>query len=138
MARLNVPTTSSNTESDQDSSPANTSHGVTSESSASPAFSFSSDKENRGQSKDPESRGTKRKLTISEMASSSSAASGSSNKKRELGDRSRDLSSRAVHRRELEERVDRQYFDPDQDIEERRATRKGMRDLAKELNGLFL
>jgi hypothetical protein len=72
------------------------------------------------------------------MASSSSAALGSSNKKRELGDRGRDLSSRAVHRRELEERVDRQYFDPDQDIEERRATRKGMRDLAKELNGVFL
>jgi hypothetical protein len=72
------------------------------------------------------------------MASSSSAASGSSNGKRKLGDRSYDLSSHAVHRRELEERVDRQYFDPDQDVEERRATRKGMRDLAKELNGLFL
>lgn len=72
------------------------------------------------------------------MASSSSTASGSSNGKRKLGDRSRDLTSQAVHRRELEERVDRQYFDPDQDVEERRATRKGMRDLAKELNGLFL
>jgi non-structural maintenance of chromosomes element 4 len=72
------------------------------------------------------------------MASSSSAALGSSNGKRKLGDRSRDLSSHAVHRRELEERVDKQYFDPDQDIEERRATRKGMRDLVKELNGLFL
>ena len=70
------------------------------------------------------------------MASSSSAASGSSNKKRKLGDRSHDLSSQAVHRRELDERVDRQYFDPDQDIEERRVNRKGMRDLAKELNGV--
>src|ERR1700728_4509495 len=124
MARLSVQTTSSNTE---NSSPADTSRCVTSESPASPVLSFSSDKENRGQSKDPELRGTKRKLTSSKMASSSSAASGSSNKKRELGDGSRDLSSRAAHRRELEERVDRQYFDPDQDIEKRRATRKGMR-----------
>jgi hypothetical protein len=72
------------------------------------------------------------------MASSSSAASGSSNKMRKLDDGSRDLSSQDVHRRELEARVDRQYFDPDQDIEERRATRKAMRDLAKELNGVFL
>src|ERR1700730_12291808 len=111
MARLNVQTTSSNTESDQDSSPANASRLVTSESSASPGLSFSSDKENRGQPEDPESRGTKRKLTSSKMASSSSAASGNSNKRRELVDRSRDISSRAVHRRELEERVDRQYFD---------------------------
>jgi hypothetical protein len=72
------------------------------------------------------------------MASSSSAASGSSNGKRKFGDGSHDLSSWAVHRRELEERIDKQYFDPDQDIEERRATRKGMRDLVKELNGVFL
>src|ERR1700733_419420 len=116
MARLNIRTTSSNTESDRDSSPTNTSRRVTSEPSASPGLSFSSDKENRDQSKEPESRGTKRKLTSSKMASSSSAALGSSNKKRELGDRGRDLSSRAGHRRELEERGDRQEFDPNQEI----------------------
>ena len=96
-----------------------------------------SDKENRGQSKDPETRGGKRTSTSSKMASSSSATSGSSNKKRKLGEGSGGLSSHALHRRELEEQVDRRYFDPDQDIEERRATRKGMRDLAKELNGVF-
>ena len=30
---------------------------------------------------------------------------------------------------------DKEYYDPDQDQDERRALRKGMRDLAKELNG---
>jgi hypothetical protein len=66
----------------------------------------------------------------------SSVAGGSSNKKRKLGDRSDALPSQAVHRKELEERVDKQFYDPDQDEEERRATRKGLRDLAKELNGM--
>ena len=46
--------------------------------------------------------------------------------------------SQARHRRELEERVDKDFYDPDQDEEERRAVRKGMRDLNKELNGSFL
>jgi hypothetical protein len=133
MARLNVQITSSDVESDQDPSLAPTSRRVTSETSASPALSFSSDKENRGQSKDADSRGVKRKSTSRTMPTSSSAESGTSNKKRKLGDR-----SQAVHRRELEERVDKRYYDPDQDEEQRRANRKGMRDLAKELNGTAL
>jgi non-structural maintenance of chromosomes element 4 len=138
MARLNVQTTSSDAESDQDSSLAPTeptSRRVTSETSALPALSFSSDKENQGQSKDAVSRGAKRNPASGRMPTASSAASGSSNKKRKLGNRSYALPSQAVHLRELEERVDKQYYDPDQDEEERRATRKGMRELAKELNG---
>jgi non-structural maintenance of chromosomes element 4 len=46
--------------------------------------------------------------------------------------------SQARHRRELEERVDKDFYDPDQDERERRAVRKGMRDLNKELNGSSL
>jgi hypothetical protein len=138
MARLNVNTTSSDAESDQDSSLAQNSRRVTSDTSASPARSFSSDKENRGQSKDAASRGPKRKSASGRMPTSASAAGDNSNKKRRLGDRSDALPSQAVHRRELDERVDKQFYDPDQDEEERRATRKGMRDLAKELNGRAL
>ena len=138
MARLNVQVTSSDAESDEDSSLGHKSHHIASETSASSAISFSSDKENRGQSKDPDLRGAKRKSASSRMATSSAAAPGSSSKKRKLGEGSQALPSQAVHRRELEERVDKQYYDPEQDEEERRATRKGMRDLAKELNGTIL
>ncbi len=65
---------------------------------------------------------------------SSSAISG---RKRKLQD-VRSQPSQARHRRELEERVDKDFYDPDQDEDERRAVRKGMRDLNKELNGSFL
>jgi hypothetical protein len=136
MARLNVRNTPSDAESDQDSSQAPTPQRVTSATSASPALSFSSDKENHGQSEGIVPRGAKRKSASSRMPDSSSAASSSLNKRRKLGDRSQALPSQAVHRRELEERVNKQFYDPDQNQEERRATRKAIRDLAKELNGL--
>ena len=132
MARLNVQTNSSDAENDQDSSLVHTSRHATSETSASPALSFSSDKENQGQSKGSGSRGAKGVSASSRMTTSSAAGSGSLNKKRKLGQA---LPSQAVHRRELEERVDKKYYDPDQNEDERRATRRGMRDLAKELNG---
>lgn len=136
MARLNVRNTPSDAESDQDSSQAPTPQCVTSETSASPALSFSSDKENHGQSEGTVPRGAKRKSASGRMPDSSSAASSSLNKRRKLGDQSQALPSQAVHRRELEERVNKQFYDPDQNQEERRATRKAIRDLAKELNGM--
>jgi non-structural maintenance of chromosomes element 4 len=135
MAPHNVQSSSSGAESDQDSSVPPTSRRVTSETSASPSLS---DKENQARSEDAGSRGAKRKPTTGSMSTSSLAASGSSIKKRKIGDGNHTLPSQAVHRRELEERVDKQFYDPDQDHEERRATRKGMRDLAKELNGMNL
>ena len=135
MARLNVQTTSSDAENDQNSSLVHTSRRPTSETSASPVLSFSSDKENQGRSKDFGSRGAKGVSASSRMTTSSAAASGISNKKRKLG---QPLLSQAVHRRELEERVDKKYYDPDQNEDERRATRRGLRDLAKELNGMSL
>lgn len=135
MAPHNVQSSSSGAESGQDSSVPPTSRRVTSETSASPSLS---DKENQARSEDAGSRGAKRKPTSGSMSTPSLAASGSSIKKRKIGDGNHTLPSQAVHRRELEERVDKQFYDPDQDHEERRATRKGMRDLAKELNGMNL
>jgi non-structural maintenance of chromosomes element 4 len=58
----------------------------------------------------------------------------SSSRKRKLQDAPSQF-TQARHRRELDERVDKDFYDPDQDDEERRAVRKGMRELNKELNG---
>ena len=136
MARLNVQTTSSDPGSDEGSSSTRLSHRISSETSRSPALSYSSDKENRDYSTKPAHRGEKRKSETVKMATPSTSAADGSNKKRKTGDRGDVLPSQAAHRRELEERADKQFYDPDQDEEERRATRKGMRDLAKNLNGI--
>lgn len=68
------------------------------------------------------------------MSSSTASNPALSHRKRKLQDM-RAQPSQARHRRELEERVDKEFYDPDQDGEERRAVRKGMRELNKELNG---
>ena len=47
------------------------------------------------------------------------------------------MSSQAIHQWELEEAADTQYYDPDQAPEERRAVRKALRDLTRDLNGIF-
>lgn len=69
---------------------------------------------------------------MSESSRPASAAGPS--KRRHLEERSKRLSSQAVHQRELSQRVDKQYYDPDQDEEERRQNKKEMRDLSKTLN----
>lgn len=46
--------------------------------------------------------------------------------------------SQTAHQQALEAVNDTRYYDPDQPMEERRAVRKGMRDLGRELNGLAL
>lgn len=43
--------------------------------------------------------------------------------------------SQVAHERELEQICDTKYYDPDQKIEERRVVRKGIRDLARNMNG---
>lgn len=43
--------------------------------------------------------------------------------------------SQSAHMRRLQEVVDTDYYDPDQDIEERRAVRKNLRELTTNLNG---
>lgn len=111
---------------------------VTSESSIrpSPAPSTSSDKENhhasRLQPKVDQRRSGPVRMSVQEEGSTPATGG----KKRKLQD-ARTQPSQTRHRRELEERVDKDFYDPDQDGEERRAVRKGMRDLGKELNGKF-
>ncbi|ERF76012.1 hypothetical protein EPUS_08266 [Endocarpon pusillum Z07020] len=112
---------------------------VTSESSIrpSPAPSASSDKENHHASKTQagleKRRGGSVRMSMQPSGSGSGSSSTISGKKRKLQD-AQSQPSQARHRRELEERVDKDFYDPDQDEEERRAVRKGMRDLNKELN----
>lgn len=57
------------------------------------------------------------------------------NKRRRLADQDERLESQIIHERELELVADTEYYDPDQDMGERRAVRKGLRDLTRDLNG---
>ena len=136
MARLNIQTNDSDDSGTEQepSSPARL-RRVTSETSPSPAVSFSSDKENRNQLSRRSSGLGKRKNASGLMSAPSAGRSATSNKRRRLESQRQALPSQAVHRRELEERVDKQYYDPDQNEEERRANRKLMRDVQKNLNG---
>jgi hypothetical protein len=70
---------------------------------------------------------------MSAQSQSSNTASGRKRKLQEVHSRP----TQARHRRELEKRADKDFYDPDQDEVERRAVRKGMRELNKELNGSF-
>jgi non-structural maintenance of chromosomes element 4 len=109
---------------------------VTSESSVrpSPAPSTSSDKENYHASRSGSRIEKGRSATARMSVQAEGSGSAISSRKRKLQD-VRPQPSQTRHRRELEERVDKEFYDPDQDEEERRAVRKGMRDLNKELNG---
>lgn len=57
------------------------------------------------------------------------------NKRRKLSERDAPNASQIAHERELKELGNSQFYDPDQDMDERRAVRKGIRDLSKELAG---
>ena len=98
-----------------------------------PTLSQGSDKEN-GNARD-ETRGQKRRSDGSAISLAPvpppSAVPG---KSRHLEERTRRTSSQAIHHRELNQRVDRQYYDPDQDEDERRQNKREMRDLTKSLN----
>lgn len=102
---------------------------------ASPSGPGSSDKENRGVSGTHLSPSDKRRKSTQGMASQ---AQSTRNKKRRVSERGlSDQGSQAVHRRRLRQINDTDYYDPDQDEEERRRVRKGLRDLTRELNGIY-
>ena len=65
------------------------------------------------------------------------SAQDGSNKRRKLGERNHGAlkPSQATFQRVREGVEDKRFYDPDQPINQRRAVRKGMRDLAKELTG---
>ncbi|KAL8894238.1 MAG: hypothetical protein Q9192_004489 [Flavoplaca navasiana] len=99
--------------------------------SPSPAASFSSDKENRQASTTAK---TKRmpppKLPTPALAESGTPRSA---KRRKLGERRLPNASQVAHEGELEKLGHAQFYDPNQSMAERRAVRKGIRDLSKEL-----
>ncbi|PGH27796.1 hypothetical protein AJ80_00584 [Polytolypa hystricis UAMH7299] len=106
--------------------------------SSPPSASFSSDKENRGSSGSHSSRTEKRKQGLGESTPSGqprAMGGDASNKRRRISERDElDHNTQRTHRRRLAEVNDTDFYDPDQDPEERRAIRKGLRDLAATLN----
>lgn len=93
-----------------------------------------SDKENCGS---PSTSRTERRKQATRTGPSSNALSemgDASNKRRRAAERDvEDIHE--IHKRKLREVHDTRFYDPDQDPEERRAVRKGLRDLATRLNG---
>lgn len=107
--------------------------------SPSPAASFSSDKENRQDTANVsrQAHGKAKAMAPPEIPTPTSGDSDASrsNKRRRLGECDAPNATQLAHQRQLEGAVDTRYYDPDQSIEERRAIRKGLRELTKELHG---
>ena len=104
------------------------------ESSPSPAVSFLSDKENHTSST-RRTNGKGKAMSELPTPSSSDRPAIQSNKRRKLGERSNVDPSQVAFQRQKEQVDDKRYYDPDQPMQERRAVRKGIRDLARELTG---
>ncbi|KAL1957707.1 hypothetical protein VTO42DRAFT_5550 [Malbranchea cinnamomea] len=94
--------------------------------SSTPSSSFSSDKENHSSHQTYSQSGGKRRQPTMEVSRS---------KRRRVSRDTLDIApSQVAHRRQLLEVNDTEFYDPDQDPEERRAVRKGLKDLATLLN----
>lgn len=109
--------------------------------SPSPAASFSSDKENRGSASRTSHQANGKPTAMAPPKKPTRAAaeplSPHVNKRRRLSERGAPSASQVAHERELKELGNTQYYDPDQNMDERRAVRKGIRDLSKELSGRY-
>ena len=106
--------------------------------SPSPTASFSSDKENHTANTVHSRRNAKSKAILSPQLPTPTSAdpeAPSSNKKRRVGEHDAPNASQALHERKLAEAGDTAYYDPNQNMNERRAVRKDFRDLSKELTG---
>lgn len=105
--------------------------------SPSPAASFSSDKENRKESSS--NNHINKEMPTPKLPTPNTGEPSTPNpnphKRRRLRERDAPNASQVAHEKELERLGNTQYYDPDQSMEERRAVRKGLRDLSKELNG---
>lgn len=101
--------------------------------SPSPAASFSSDKENHQSS----ATGKSKRMPPPKLPTPALAENGPqrSAKRRKLGERGMPNASQVAHEGELEKLGHAQFYDPNQSMAERRAVRKGIRDLSKELTG---
>ena len=108
--------------------------------SPSPAASLSSDKENR-RAPAQSSKGGKGKARVMESPRlpTPDTEGPRSSKRRKLVEREAAPSaSQGIHAKQLAEVEDKDYYDPDQSIVERRAVRKDFRDLSRELTGKSL
>lgn len=107
--------------------------------SSSPARSFS-DKENRDGTERDSSRAEKRKqVRTMDFSNPTPSQNASANKRRRLAERASNVQSQSgsqSQRRRSIQLTDKDFYDPDQDINERRRIRKGLRDLTRELNGI--
>lgn len=107
--------------------------------SPSPAASFSSDKENRQSASESshQANGKSKAMAPPKIPTSGSGdpLSPRGNKRRRLSERGATSASQVAHERELKELGNLQFYDPEQNMDERRAVRKGIRDLSKELTG---
>lgn len=103
--------------------------------SPSPAASFSSDKENRQTS----ATGKSKRMLPPKLPTPALAENGTprSAKRRKLGECGLPNASQVAHEGELEKLGHAQFYDPNQSMAERRAVRKGIRDLSKELTGRY-
>lgn len=107
--------------------------------SPSPAASFSSDKENRESASESSHQANAKSKAMAPPKIPTSASvdplSPRANKRRRLGERGAPNASQMAHERELRELGNTQFYDPEQNMDERRAVRKEIRDLSKELTG---
>ncbi len=104
--------------------------------SPSPVASFSSDKENRGVAGGSTARTSKAKSMGPPQATPSDRATPRPNRKRKLGERDgAPNATQAAHQQQLDDVGNRNFYDPEQSMEERRAVRKDYRDLSRELTG---
>lgn len=127
MARLNVRQLSSDGESEgRSSSPPRESPPTTTP--LSPVQSLDSDKENRRRSSPNKG---KRKSGVADMDDREDSDADSTNKRRK--ESGANLQSQVARQKQLE-RLDKRYYDPDQDPEARRAVRKNFRKLYSKYN----
>ena len=103
--------------------------------SPSPTASFSSDKENRVTTNSRSARNKSRPTPRSKQPTAALVETQDprSNKKRKLSERGAPNASQVAHEQELDKLGHTKYYDPNQSMHERRAVRKGIRDLSKEL-----
>lgn len=113
-------------------------HGVASL-SPSPAASFSSDKENHSTTThlSRSINGKSKTMQPPKLPTPASAEDRTPRaaKRRKLGERALPNASQVAHEKELDKLGHSKFYDPNQSMEERRAVRKGIRDLSKELTG---
>ena len=103
------------------------------EASPSPSISFGSDKENRGSTVRDKGKG---RVMGPPETPASEATTSRRGTKRKLGSRDQPVNAtQALHDRNLEQVTNKDLYDPEQDIDERRHIRKSYRDLSSNLTG---